>query len=125
MKIENMILNKDGEVKPSEQLSQIIINEAKKIKLSLPFEADGFKSSKQPFQPDGVTPMEVNKANISENSNVEKSKEKPKEIKKVYTEEELKEMSKKEQVDLLKTYGVTKIPPLEKDRITKLLELQN
>jgi len=44
--------------------------------------------------------------------------------KKKYTKSELRAMNKKEQIELLKSLGVTEIPRLEKDRIKKIMELQ-
>ena len=45
-------------------------------------------------------------------------------IKKKYTEKEVYAMSKKEQTGILNDFGITNIPGLEKDRVSKILKLQ-
>ena len=55
-------------------------------------------------------------------------KETKKEVKpkiKKYNNEELYKMNKDAQVKLLKRYGVNSIPKYEKDRVKKILEMQN
>ena len=99
-----------------QKLQEIVLAEGRKVKLNMPFLADGFKSEKTPTQPDGITPIK-----IEEIGPVEMVK--PIESKK-YTEPELIKMNKKQQVEILEKFGVSKIPLLEKDRIKKILEIQ-
>jgi hypothetical protein len=64
MRIEGLKLVRQGDKKPSDMLTEMVLEESKKVKLTVPFKADGFKSEKQPTQPDGVTPVAVEPANI-------------------------------------------------------------
>lgn len=52
-----------------------------------------------------------------------KPKPKPEKLLPRHTKKELYAMTKREQVKLLKSLGVKKIPRLEKDRVKKILEL--
>lgn len=99
-----------------QKLQEIVLAEGRKVKLSMPFLADGFKSEKTPLQPDGITPVKVNEIGPVEIV-------KPVESKK-YTEPELIKMNKKQQIEILEKFGISKIPLLEKDRIKKILEIQ-
>lgn len=65
----------------------------------------------------GITGVTVNVK--KEDKPVEKVEVKPK-----YTEKQLFDMKKDEQVKLLKELGISKIPNLEKDRVSKILESQ-
>jgi len=46
-----------------------------------------------------------------------------KEPKKTHTEQELYDMNKNEQIDILKRHGIKDIPKHEKERVDKILEL--
>ena len=75
MRIEGKKLVRVGDKSPSEQLVELIKEEGKKVKLEVPFSADGFKSTKQPFQPDGITPIVVKETGLDKQVKVEKVKE--------------------------------------------------
>lgn len=64
MQLSGMILKKEGNLKASDKLRNVLEDEAKKVKIKVPFQADGFKSEKTPLQPDGVTPVVVEEANL-------------------------------------------------------------
>lgn len=70
--VKGTTLTRKGQVKPAEQLLEIMRAEGRKIKLTLPFQADGFVSEKKPLQPDGSTPIVVDKAGLAGNTKVEK-----------------------------------------------------
>jgi len=60
---------------------------------------------------------------------IQKEESKPKEIiepkiTKKYTKTELKNLNKKQQTEILESFGVIKIPKLENTRIKKILEIQ-
>lgn len=76
MRIEGMKIGRQGDIKPSDILIDLIKEKAKEVKLTMPFKADGFKAEKQPTQPDGVTPMVVEPANIG--AKIEVKQEEPK-----------------------------------------------
>lgn len=135
MQLENIKLVRHGDIPVSEQLINLVKEQVKKIKLTVPFKADGFKSTNHPTQPDGTTPLVVESANIGgaklEEVNkvkVEPSKDEIKEDKsknkKVYSENEIYAMSKSEQVKLLKKLNADKIPSIEKERVKLILKLQ-
>jgi len=46
-----------------------------------------------------------------------------KEPTKTHTEQELYDMTKKEQIDILKRHGITVVPKYEKGRVDKILEI--
>jgi len=77
----------------------------------------------------GGTVMEVDNTLFSKHNDVfekkeEKKKQEQSSKKKVYTEKELFALNKAEQVKILKSYGVKKIPKYEKTRVKKILALQ-
>ena len=45
-------------------------------------------------------------------------------VKKTYSEKEIIDMNKDEQIIIIRSYGVYDIPKYEKDRVKKILELQ-
>lgn len=47
-----------------QKLIDMMVEKGKKVKLEVPFAADKFKSEKQPKQPDGITPITIEKANL-------------------------------------------------------------
>jgi hypothetical protein len=82
------------------KLMETVIAEGKKKKLSVPFLADGFKSEKTPTQPDGVTPIVVEKANIVNRQEIEQpkiteSKKTKEETKKITTTEPIKKAKRR------------------------------
>jgi len=89
MKIENVKIKKEGDKSASRQLSELIEAEARKVKLVVPFKADGFKAEKSPLQPDKITPIIVEKANLI--SPIKEEKKIIEEIKK----EPIKKVTKK------------------------------
>ena len=52
-------------------------------------------------------------------------KEEVKEEQKIYTEKELYDLNKDEQISLLNSLGITDIPKYELGRVKKVLEIQN
>lgn len=105
IELEGGKFEKIGDLKPSEQLMELVKEEGKKIKLELPFSADGFKSEKTPLQPDGKTPIVVKEAGlISEKT---KPKETTKKAEKSYTKQELEEMEFNELKEIAKKLGQT------------------
>ncbi len=70
----------------------------------------------------GITDKPVKE--VEDRSHMLRARPKPEEPKKS-TEEELFALTKSEQITLLKKLGESKIPKYEKDRVNKILELQN
>lgn len=99
------------------KLMEKVIEEGKKKKLTVPFLADGFKSEKTPMQPDGVTPIVIEKADISSEIEIEATS------KAKYTQAQLFKMTKDEQTKLLKEAGIKPIPKTEKERVEMLLSI--
>ncbi len=67
--------------------------------------------------------LAIEKINIllAEYNKLEESQAIPKTI---YTEQELIDLNKDEQIVLLNSYGITDIPQYEADRVAKILEMQ-
>lgn len=119
LELKNKKFEKVGDKKPVEQIFDLVNQEAKKIKLEVPFLADGFKSEKTPMQPDGVTPIVVNVAGFD----MPKIKTlKQEERIKQYTKQDLEALSFTELKVIGKRFGTT---DRSKDKLIKeILKIQ-
>jgi hypothetical protein len=91
---EKLVFKKSGDKPASDSLNEFMLKKAKEIKLTVPFEASG-KFEKIPMQPDGITPIIVNKPTISGGSGVKVEKLEEKVEPKIKKEEVVKKVEKK------------------------------